>query len=56
MTILPFPESPDPGSIFGIFDSILEVFANLLGDITVGEALEQIKDMPVQDVIKEFLK
>lgn len=63
MSVHPFPE-PDPSlpdiftSLFGILNpfNLVENAIDIVGDLTVGDVYEQAKDMPLKDILKEFLK
>lgn len=39
------PPAPDP------IDTTMRAFLDLFGDITVGEALEQLSEMPLKDAL-----
>ena len=60
MTVLPFPNESDPEKgtpdLFGLVPmNLLGEIVDSLGDVTVGQMLEAIEDVPLKDILKELL-
>jgi hypothetical protein len=59
MSVIPFPEpdQPDPFTgLFGIFPSILEPLVDVIpDDLTLEDAWDQLKDMPVKPLLRDLL-
>lgn len=54
MSVSHLPE-PDPAdtTLVDLLNSITHAVANIFGDITVGELLEAVEDLPIRDLLKQ---